>query len=692
MRKEITDNYKKKRCSRLAAVFLAAAFSFSACAKTGGQDVKTIPDETQDTVEQVQEETPQEETVYEDHLDRSGEGLTLIWNDEFDGDSLDTEKWAFQYGTGTEYGLDGWGNSELQYYTDREENVRVEDGKLIITAVKEEKSYQGMRYTSARLRTVSDEETLFSTTYGRVEARIRMPEGEGLWPAFWMLPVDETIYGGWAASGEIDIMEARGRLPGQIGGTLHYGKVWPNNTYKSQDYNFPEGTDITDFHVYSLEWEPGVMRWYVDEECYFTFDKWFSQGKEGAVEYTAPAPYDVPFYILLNLAVGGTFDPDADVELAEFPASMEVDFVRVYQKEAGYEPPSANAEAIDTRDQDGFAAYAAAYEDNEFLADPGFETMNTEAIRNTDSGIVPDSKDWQFAVGNFGGAAEAAVEELAEGKFARIDITSGGNQSYAVQLIQHFPVIEGYSYEITFDAKADTKRSFVLSPSGDGDNAWVKYSTFDVSADTELQSYSYTFKMNSPTDPTARLEFNLGLSEGSVWIGNVSVSAVLEEGGVDPDKTKTPLYGGNLIYNGTFDQGADRMVFWHTEGLSAAVESFVLAADGRADYSRMAELTGEENGRIYQTGVQLVAGQDFYLRFDLKGEEDVPVQVQVTSADGSVKYLDETAQYETADGLKRFEFTFHGSENEDIADAVFSISLPDGGSICLDNIKMNKKL
>ena len=116
------------------------------------------------------------ETVVEDvsqqDLDRSEDGLTLVWNDEFDSDTLDTTKWAFQYGTGSEYGLDGWGNSELQYYTDREDNVRIEDGKLIITAVKEEKPYQGMPYTSARLRTVTDDETLFSTTYGRIEARI----------------------------------------------------------------------------------------------------------------------------------------------------------------------------------------------------------------------------------------------------------------------------------------------------------------------------------------------------------------------------------------------------------------------------------------------------------------------------------------------------------------------------------------
>ena len=434
------------------------------------------------------------------------------------------------------------------------------------------------------------------------------------------------------------------------------------------------------------------MRWYVDDACDFTMDKWFSQGKEGAVEYTKPAPFDVPFYILLNLAVGGTFDPEADVELADFPASMEVDFVRVYQKTDGYQPAAMDAAAIDTRDQEGYAAYAAFYTDGEFMTDPDFDTMNTEAIRNTDKDIVADSKDWQFAVGNFGGAAEAQVEELAEGTFARVDITSGGNQNYAVQLIQHLPVIEGYTYEVAFDAKADNARNFVLSPSGDADNAWVKYGVFDVSLDTELKSYTYSFKMNSPTDPTARLEFNMGLAEGSVWIGNVSVKAVLEEGGVDPDKTKTPIYGGNLIYNGTFDQGADRMVFWHTEGLEAEIPDFVLTESGEKDYSRMAELTAGENAKLFQRGIRLTADGEFYLRFDLKGEQDVPVGVKVTNQDGTVRYLEETVEYKAADGLKRFEFTFTGPAGEDESFGVFEISLPDGSRILLDNIKMNKKL
>lgn len=266
---------------------------------------------------------------YVDKLDRTDEGYELIWNDEFDGDTLDTTKWDYQYGNGGEYGTPGWGNNEWQYYLAREENVRVEDGKLIITAMKENNIY-----TSGRIRTITNSgEVLFSTTYGRVEARIKLPVGDGLWPAFWMLPVDPSIYGTWAASGEIDIMEAKGRLPGAFSCAAHYGQTWPNNVYSGQEYTFPEGTDITDFHLYTVEWEPEEIRYYVDGECYYTLTDWYSKNAKGE-EYQKGAPFDTPFYILLNMAVGGNFDPQADTKNTEFPAQMEVDFVRVYHKTA----------------------------------------------------------------------------------------------------------------------------------------------------------------------------------------------------------------------------------------------------------------------------------------------------------------------------------------------------------------------
>lgn len=620
------------------------------------------------------------------------QGYRLVWNDEFDGISLDLAKWGYQYGTGLEYGLDGWGNSELEYYTDRPENVRVEDGKLIITAIRERTPYNGMEYTSGRIRTMTkDDKELFSITYGRIEARIKMPSGEGLWPAFWMLPVDDDIYGGWAASGEIDIMEARGRETGLVEGTLHYGKVWPNNTYQGGVCDLPRETDITNYHTYALDWSPEEISWYVDDYCYYKTNSWFSQGKAAGADYTSPAPFDVPFYILLNLAVGGNFDPEADVSMGDFPKEMEVDYVRVYQKAEGYtEADDLEDTVIDSRDKEGYAKYAASYADGEFITDKEFATMNTDAIRNTDTGVVADNKDWQFAVGNFGGEAAAAVEELEEGSFARIDITSGGNQTYAVQLIQHLPVIEGYTYQVSFDAKASGQRKFVVSPSGDGDNSWVKYDSHEFTAGTEMGSYGFTFKMNNTTDPTSRLEFNLGQAEGSIWIGNVSVTVVNTEGGIDYDMKKTPLPGGNLIYNGTFDQGKSRLAFWHTRDMEVSVPGCVEDMTGKKDYSRRAELTAEgENPGIYQNGLPLQAGRDYFLRLDLSGAKDAVVQVTMTGADGTV-YLDETCNYTGGEKKQRFEFKFSNPGEADEENAVLTISLPEGGSVELDNVKMNK--
>ncbi len=659
---------------------LCAGLATGLCA-CGAQTVEEVKESSVAVVEQEETES------FVDKMDRSDEGYELVWQDEFEGDSLDLTKWSYQYGTGAEYGLDGWGNSEEEYYTDRPENVRVEDGKLILTAIKEEEAYEQKPYTSGRIRTVSDEETLFATTYGRIEARIRMPEGEGIWPAFWMLPVDETIYGGWAASGEIDIMEAKGRLPGQIGGTLHYGQVWPNNTYKTQDYFFPAGTDITDFHLYTLEWGPDEMRWLVDDECYFTMDQWYAQGKFSATEYASPAPYDVPFYIIFDLAVGGTFDPEADLTKAQFPSSMEVDFVRVYHKTEGYEVKKEQA-AEDRKDEEGYTHYASEYADGQFITDPEFSTMNTGAIKDTDNDVVPTSKDWQFAVGNFGGDATAAVEELEQGKFARIDIASGGNQSYAVQLIQHLPIVEGYTYEVTFDAKASEKRSIVVSPSGDGDNAWKKYASFDVNVGTEVENYSYTFKMYGVTDPTARLEFNLGLSIGSIWIGNVQVRVVATEGGVDTDCVKKPLNGGNRIYNGTFDQGADRLAYWHAEDLEVTVPDYTMDEQGKEDFSRWAELSAAgENPCLYQRGIPIEGGKNYVVRFDLQGEADNRIVATLTGSDGTV-YLEETCEYISNSGEQHFEYRIAPTDGVLDEGAVFSITMPDGGDIWLDNVRI----
>ena len=166
------------------------------------------------------------------------------------------------------------GNNELQFYTDRPENVFVRDGMLHIRAIKQ--SFQGFAYTSARLNTPKrNGGPLFNKRYGRFEFRAKLPTGQGVWPAIWMLPQTER-YGGWAASGEIDILEAKGQTPNTVQGTLHFGSHWPANTYIKKEYVLPDRGTIADFHIYAIEWDPGEIRWYVDDRLYSTQNFWWS--------------------------------------------------------------------------------------------------------------------------------------------------------------------------------------------------------------------------------------------------------------------------------------------------------------------------------------------------------------------------------------------------------------------------------
>jgi beta-glucanase (GH16 family) len=271
-----------------------------------------------------------------------------VWSDEFDGKDIDKTKWDFDTGNGFyNYGantwISGWGNGELQYYTRDPDNAFVKEGMLHIRAVKE--SLHGCGFTSARLKTRKrDGSPLCNQTYGKFEFRAKLPTGKGVWPALWMLPQDEK-YGGWASSGEIDVMEARGQEPTKVLGSLHFGSSWPANAHVSNDYVLPGKGTIADFHVYAIEWEPGEIRWYVDGHQVAAQSFWWSssrtdgsKGQNPANETDLnpwPAPFDQPFYLIMNVAVGGNFPGNPD-KTTVFPAEMVVDYVRVYDRVGGY--------------------------------------------------------------------------------------------------------------------------------------------------------------------------------------------------------------------------------------------------------------------------------------------------------------------------------------------------------------------
>ncbi|WP_435237591.1 glycoside hydrolase family 16 protein [Psychromonas sp. PT13] len=279
----------------------------------------------------------------------------LVWNDEFNGTKIDMTKWGF------EENCWGGGNNEQQCYTNRASNAFVESGILNIVAKKE--TFTGpdnpdgksagtktLPYTSARLRTMNKGDW----KYGRFDIRAKLPKGQGTWPAIWMLPTD-WVYGGWAASGEIDIMEAvnistpsteKGATEGEpetrVFGTLHYGQPWPKNVFTGQAVHLPGKANPADgFHTYSIEWEEGEIRWYIDNIHFATQRQngWYSQHSEDGkmVSGGDNAPFNQKFHMLLNLAVGGGWAANANnggIDKSVFPQTLSVDYVRVYSCDA----------------------------------------------------------------------------------------------------------------------------------------------------------------------------------------------------------------------------------------------------------------------------------------------------------------------------------------------------------------------
>ncbi|MEC7622307.1 MAG: glycoside hydrolase family 16 protein [Candidatus Neomarinimicrobiota bacterium] len=244
------------------------------------------------------------------------EGWALVWNDEFDGPALNLEKWSY------EIGGHGWGNNELQYYSDDDSTAFIQDGKLVIRAdlvPQGTGSSDNLRYfSSARLRTSGKGDW----RYGRIEVKAKLALGQGIWPAIWMLPTD-WMYGGWPESGEIDIMEHVGYDPGRVHGSIHTGSY--NHKINTQR----GGSKLLDkisskFYVYAIEWYEDRIDFLIDDSKYFSFQ---NDGKNDFNTW----PFNQRFHLLINIAVGGDW-PGSPDETTQFPTEMEVEYVRVYEK------------------------------------------------------------------------------------------------------------------------------------------------------------------------------------------------------------------------------------------------------------------------------------------------------------------------------------------------------------------------
>lgn len=341
---------------------------------------------------------------------------TLVWSDEFDGESLNESDWNFQTGDGCDIGICGWGNNELQYY--QRQNVAVSDGILRITARRE--TVGGKQYTSARINTKNKQDF----RYGRIEARMKLPAGRGLWPAFWMLPTDE-VYGGWPQSGEIDIMEFIGREPTEVLGTIHYGNPFPQNQFQGEEYELLEGKFPEEFHEFAIEWSPNKINWFVDDILYST--------KTRSDVSPFRWPFDQDFHILLNLAIGGNLGGNVDNTI--FPVTMEVDYVRVYDMNRPY------------ISGDRIVGHMAAGEPYQIGSLPDNATVNW---------TVPEGA----TIVSGQGTADLIIDWGTEGGTITADISSDcGDQSIQLDVEVESPFFKAFSFE-NFDAPPNATLDF----------------------------------------------------------------------------------------------------------------------------------------------------------------------------------------------------------------------------------------
>ena len=416
------------------------------------------------------------------------DGYDLLWNDEFNGNALDETIWNY------EPHEPGWTNEELQEYTTSTDNVFVRDGSLIIKAIKTEKDGSDY-YTSGKVTSQNKKDF----TYGKVVARAKVPEGQGLWPAIWMMPKDESFYGQWPKCGEIDIMEVLCSNTKTAYGTIHYGEP---HAEQQGIYNLESGSFSEDFHEFSVEWEPGEMRFYIDGNLYHTVNDWFTAVKDEE-EKPYPAPFNQPFFVQMNLAVGGTWPGNPD-ETTDFDkAEFEIDYVRVYQKpeyDMNVTKPEVN--------------YREPLEDGNYIYNGNFAEQEE----------LEDDINWKFLLFE-GGVGKAEIKDNT----MIISSEAEGTVDYSVQLVQpELPMIKGKKYRVTFDAYADEERDIVVCVSAPT-AGWIRYlQDTTLTLSTEKKTYEYEFDMTERDDPNGRLEFNLGHrdSTATVYISNVRVEEI----------------------------------------------------------------------------------------------------------------------------------------------------------------------
>ncbi len=519
----------------------------------------------------------------EEGTDLSYDGYELKWEDQFDAASLNRDDWN------VELHDPGWVNNELQAYVDSDENIYIEDGKLVLKPVEKKNADGTVSYTSGRVNTQNKHDF----KYGLFEARVKVPAGQGFLPAFWMMPTNENLYGQWPRCGEIDIMEVLGNKTDTSYGTIHYG----NPHSESQgNYTLSEGDFSKEYHVFDVEWEPGKISWYVDGKLIHTEDDWYS-ATEGQGEISYPAPFDQPFYMILNLAVGGSWpgNPDETTDIAN--SAYYIDYVKAYQKDSYDENVKKPVKDVVLRDPD---------ENGNYIINGDF----------ADREDLHDEKDWIFLTA-LGGEGTASIDN----KEIVIKTQSVGTADYSVQLVQpNLPMKKGGVYQLTFDAYAGEARRMKVDVSAP-DRSYRRYlADTTVELTTENKTFAYEFTMEDNDDANGRLEFNMGNagSTADIHISNVTLKKLKE---VDlSEGEKKVLADGNYVYNGSFQEGEGRLGYWEVQGNEGSEVSVTNENNIRRLMVRAAEGTSAENPVIISQSELALTEGNYALSFKAEGE------------------------------------------------------------------------
>lgn len=396
---------------------------------------------------------------------KAADNYELVWSDEFNGNSLDTNTWNYEIGTGSW----GWGNNEQQYYTDR--NIRVSNGTMKITAKRED--YGRMKYTSSRITTKNKK----NFKYGKIEAKIKMPKFKGVWPAFWMLGANQDSVG-WPKCGEIDIMEAIND-ENLVYGTLHWFNDPGNNNADSG--SSVAVADRTEYHVYGVEWTADKLRWYVDGKVYRTMDVSNDSFSEVRKEY----------FVIFNMAIGGQW-PGYDIDETAFPATMEVDWVRAYKK----------VEETTTK-------------------------YTGPMITVTEDAVETCSGKWGSYFGSdWAGASGTSKSTDKAVTGATMNITSIGNSQWGVQQylkgLHYYP---GRTYNYSFTMTSDVDKRVFVKVAGDGDEQ-IFGEYIDLKAGVPY-NFSRQVTLAEDMEGVLDLYFGMGKCDGDAAATNSAANITL---------------------------------------------------------------------------------------------------------------------------------------------------------------------